>query len=101
MCPCQGFSYSDWSSCVLQGNKSSGAATSQAAADAQGPMSPYEHLHGRHGIASCELNPTGYVTIDQQNIPARSRSGTFLPDGCEVRVVMTDPFGVTVVADDV
>lgn len=61
---------------------------------------PYERYHGKEGITSGDLNPAGYVLIDEERIPAKTASATYLPDNTSIRVLRTDPFGVTVVPLD-
>jgi membrane-bound ClpP family serine protease len=56
----------------------------------------YEQFHGRDGIAYGDLNPQGYVMIDQQRLPARADGSSYTADGTTVRVVRTDPLGITV-----
>ncbi|MFY9252652.1 MAG: heterocycloanthracin/sonorensin family bacteriocin [Fuerstiella sp.] len=62
---------------------------------------PYVQYHGKQGITAGDLNPAGYVTFDGEKIPGRTASGAYLPSRTDVRVVRTDPFGVTVVVLDV
>ena len=66
----------------------------------QQSVSPYVHLQGSHGVADSSLNPSGYATIEDQRVPVRSQSGMFIEAGSSIRVVQTDLFGVTVVAED-
>ena len=56
----------------------------------------YEQFHGRDGIAFGDLNPQGFVMIDEQRLPGRADGGSYIADGTKVRVVKTDPMGVTV-----
>lgn len=56
----------------------------------------YEQFHGREGFTYGDLNPQGYVMIDEQRLPARADGSSYIPDGTNVRVVKTDPLGVTV-----
>lgn len=56
----------------------------------------YEQFHGREGITYGDLNPQGYVMIDEQRLPGRADGGSYIADGTKVRVVKTDPLGVTV-----
>ncbi len=56
----------------------------------------YEQFHGRDGITYGDLNPQGYVMIDEQRLPARADGSSWIAGGTKVRVVKTDPLGVTV-----
>ena len=56
----------------------------------------YEQFHGRDGIAYGDLNPQGFVMIDEQRLPGRADGSSYIADGTKVRVVKTDPLGVTV-----
>jgi hypothetical protein len=56
----------------------------------------YEQFHGREGIAYGDLNPQGFVMIDEQRLPGRADGGSWIAGGTKVRVVKTDPMGVTV-----
>lgn len=56
----------------------------------------YEQFHGRDGITCGDLNPQGYVIIDQQRMPARADGSSWIADRSNVKVVKTDPLGVTV-----
>ena len=56
----------------------------------------YEQFHGRDGITYGDLNPQGYVMIDEQRLPAKADSNSWIAGGTKVRVVKTDPLGVTV-----
>ncbi|MEQ9410721.1 MAG: DUF5685 family protein [Fuerstiella sp.] len=58
--------------------------------------SPYAEYVEREGVTSGDLNPAGYVLIDGDKIPAKTRSGRYLADGTRVHIVRADPFGVTV-----
>jgi hypothetical protein len=56
----------------------------------------YEQFHGREAVVCGDLNPQGYVMIDQQRLPARADGSSWIADGANVKVVKTDPLGVTV-----
>ncbi|MFO0999344.1 MAG: DUF5685 family protein [Planctomycetaceae bacterium] len=56
----------------------------------------YEQFHGRDGIAYGDLNPQGFVMIDEQRLPGRADGSSYIADRTKVRVVKTDPMGVTV-----
>ena len=56
----------------------------------------YEQFHGRDGIAYGDLNPQGFVMIDEQRLPGRADGSSWIAGGTNVRVVKTDPMGVTV-----
>ncbi len=68
----------------------------EAARSAEVKSSLYEQYHGRDGVAHGDLNPEGYVMIDQQRLPARADGTLFISKGAPVRVIRTDPLGVTV-----
>ena len=68
----------------------------ETARPASDQPSLYEQFHGRDGIAYGDLNPQGYVMIDQQRLPARADGSSYIADGTTVRVVRTDPLGITV-----
>lgn len=61
--------------------------------------SPYAWCHGKSGATDGPLNPAGYVTVDGERVPAKTADGRFFDSGQNVRVVRTDPFGVTVEAE--
>ena len=60
--------------------------------------SAYERFHGQHGSAVGDLKPQGLVEIDGHQVPARTIDGQFIAAGTVVRIVRTDPLGVTVKA---
>lgn len=77
---------------------SSKSRQTQAGASPSAELLDYEWCHGRVGQADGVLNPAGYVTIDDQRIPAGTADGRLLESGTQVRVVRTDAFGVQVEA---
>ena len=58
---------------------------------------PYAHLHGQLCETATDLNPAGFILVDDFRIPARSMGGHFIAAQTSVEVVGTDPFGVSVI----
>ena len=60
-------------------------------------IQPYGKFEGTTGTTSGDLNPSGYVLIGEQQVPAKSQSGGFILDGTAVKIVNSDSYGLTVV----
>ncbi len=58
--------------------------------------SSYERFHGRYAVAYGDLNPQGFVMIDEQRLPGRADGCSCIGDGTKVRGVKTDPMVVTI-----
>lgn len=58
--------------------------------------SKFAALIGKVGVAQGNLNPSGVILVDGNEVPARS-PGLFIHNGEPVRVSATNSFGVTVV----
>lgn len=58
--------------------------------------SVYAWCHGKTGVTEGILNPSGFVSIDGERVPAKTVDGRLLETGSTVRVIRTDPYGVTV-----
>jgi hypothetical protein len=95
-CCCDCFCCASNSSCGDCGPPQKATAESAGPKSADGPT-PYAEHHGKHGTADSGLNPSGYVRIGEQRLPAKSHSGTMIASGKPVTVVRTDAFGVSVV----
>lgn len=63
-------------------------------------MGPYIEHVGQTTRTAGALNPSGYVLINDQRIPAKTQSGQFLDDGVAVKIVSCDAYGVSVVLQD-
>ncbi|MEZ6126061.1 MAG: DUF5685 family protein [Planctomycetaceae bacterium] len=61
----------------------------------------YDQYQGCPGIAETSLNPSGFVTINETRVPAKSETSQFIAAGSSVRVTQTTYFGVIVRAADV
>jgi hypothetical protein len=82
--------------CWLGGNGPINQAKNGTVHPVTSQPSLYEQFHGREGVVYGDLNPQGYVMIDQQRLPARADGSSWIADGSNVKVVRTDPLGVTV-----
>ncbi len=84
--------------CCAMGSESGPVKQAERDAKATEPSKPslYEQYHGREGTAYGDLNPEGLVMIDSNRLPARSDGGQYIVGGTTVRVIRTDPLGITV-----
>lgn len=72
----------------------------ETAADrASQPSGPYSEYIDSTGTADTNLNPSGFVVLNDNRIPAKSASVGYIDAGTLVRVVRCDPFGVHVVEE--
>ncbi|MBC7967862.1 MAG: hypothetical protein H7Z17_18275, partial [Fuerstia sp.] len=71
------------------------SATPEVAAS-KSEAAEYARFQDSAGIADSSLNPSGFVMIESERVPARSETGEFIEAGTSITVVSTNAFGVFV-----
>ncbi len=82
--------------CCSEGGPCADAGKSTQQTSDNDKPSAFEWCHGKEGVVDDGLNPSGFVLIGAERVPAKSASGKLLEAGVQCRVVRTDPFGVAV-----
>lgn len=84
--------------CYCPGTPCDGGSPAQSVSAKQTTEQPsvYEQYQSREGVAVGDLNPEGFVMIDDVKLPAKSDGGFFIADQTAVRIVETGPLGVTI-----
>lgn len=71
------------------------SATGKTSAS-ESEASEYARFQDSEGVADSSLNPSGFVMIENERVPARSETGEFIEAGTSITVVSTNAFGVFV-----
>jgi hypothetical protein len=83
--------------CVGGNSPKKGKTSATAnAAESTSEASEYARFQDRAGIAASSLNPSGFVTIESEYVPARSQTGDVIEADTSITVVSTNAFGVFV-----